>query len=592
MPLRSLLDRLLISLLALFPGLYLPPASVNVSNWGGHGVTEQAQATFPLVDGNYIYDQLFYMATHFLRREAGYDRNLPPTQNGHDEFASYWTQEMLHNLAGFGPQAQRDPFPVRGWSNRPAVTLAFNVEVSVPGVTHPEEVVVIGCHYDGMAFSTQSANDDASGCAIELGIARALAEYWRAHHLYPARTLRFVIFDAEEQGLFGSFHYVNQTVNSDLQNIIAMFNEEQSGISYPLRYLGRASNPVFPLYVDLSPLQSTTLYPHQANLTRPQRARIRSLRLLMDAAVPAVFETLYEMGYQMLSYHGENNQDIFEPIFTPDQTRVVVREDDQLGSSDQVPFTLADVACATLVGNSSYYSGPAPGYPFDQPEDTIQLMNTFADGSSRQSQALTLALALPAMLTTWVLNQPAILGSATLDNQPVAAISDTGRLMPGQPLTFDATASFDPRGEPLSYEWNFGDGSSAHGVRVTHTYAHPGSYTLSLTVSSRSGRRSIDQIITLSTQPSVYPNPYAEASGNGMPPANPAITLPSPDDRLSDRVTTVAQVPASSASPSSLPPSSSGGSVVLLVGIAIGLAVVFAILIGVLVFIFSSRRPA
>src|SRR5579859_5137447 len=140
------------------------------------------------VDPTYIYDQLFYMATHYLHREAGYDNHLPPAQNGHDEFAAYWTQEISNDLQGFGPTARRDPFAVQGWSNRPTVVPAFNQEVSVPGITHPEQVVVIGCHYDGMAFSSQSANDDASGCAVELGIAKAMGAYWRARHTYPART--------------------------------------------------------------------------------------------------------------------------------------------------------------------------------------------------------------------------------------------------------------------------------------------------------------------------------------------------------------------------------------------------------------------
>src|SRR5437764_13405154 len=96
-----------------------------------------ALADFPTVDPNYIYDQLFYMATSFQHREAGYDNNLPANVNGHDEFASYWSQEMVKNLAGFGPQVRIDKFPVQGWQNRPATEPAFNVEVSVPGITHP-----------------------------------------------------------------------------------------------------------------------------------------------------------------------------------------------------------------------------------------------------------------------------------------------------------------------------------------------------------------------------------------------------------------------------------------------------------------------
>src|SRR6185437_7076460 len=183
--------------------------------------------------------------------------------NGHDEFANYWTQEMLSLLGNFGAQARRDSFPIQGWQGRPTTVPAFNVEITVPGIVHPEQIVVIGCHYDGMAFSTQSANDDGSGCAIELGIARAMSEFWSKNHVYPARTLRLVIFDAEESGLFGSYHYVNETTNGDLNNIVAMFNEEQNGINYPLRYLGNISNPLMPYYIDMSPLQNNALYSNQ-----------------------------------------------------------------------------------------------------------------------------------------------------------------------------------------------------------------------------------------------------------------------------------------------------------------------------------------
>nr|BBH95605.1 hypothetical protein KTA_38040 [Thermogemmatispora argillosa] len=549
-------------------------------------------ADFPSVDGNYIYQQLFYMATHFLRREAGYDHNLPPNINGHDEFATYWSREMLHNLAGFAHQIRRDAFAIRGWLGRPAVVPAFNVEVSIPGSVHPEQIVIIGCHYDGMAFSTQSAYDDASGCAIELGIARGLASYWREHRLYPARTLRFLLFDAEEQGLYGSFYAVNETMNSDLGNVIAMFNEEQSGIAYPVRYLGQAANPLFPLYVDLSPLTSNKLYPQQNMLTFEQRQRLQQLRNLMDQAVPAVFSELYEEGYQMLSYHGQGQQDIFEPIFTPDQQREVIREDDHLGSSDQVPFTLAGIACATLVGNASYYSTAAtPGYPFDQPEDTIQLMNTFADGSSQQSQALTLALTLPAMLTTWLLNQPAILGSAPSDGRPLAAIGDLGRALAGQPLAFEAQTAQMPgpgsSGEGFRYRWDFGDGTSAQGQRVSHVYHQAGTYQLRLTVIAANGaQRLISKTLVVRRQPLTYPNPYARFLTNGRPPGNPGIVLPKPNDRLSDRVTTAAQASAAAEAPAAETALPSA----LALGLPIGLALLSVILIGVLLFIFRSQR--
>ena len=145
---------------------FLIPATVNATAL--NAFQQQAAADFPTVDPNYIYDQLLYMVTHFQRREAGYDNNLPVNVNGHDEFAAYWAQEMQRNFTGFGAQVSRDEFSVQGWKGRPATVPASNVEVTIPGVSHPEQVVVIGCHYDGEASSTQSANDDASGCAIEL----------------------------------------------------------------------------------------------------------------------------------------------------------------------------------------------------------------------------------------------------------------------------------------------------------------------------------------------------------------------------------------------------------------------------------------
>src|SRR5262249_57618677 len=126
----------------------------------------------------------------------------------------------------------------------------------------------------------------ASGCAIELGVAKAMAASWRTRGVYPARTLRFVLFDGEEQGLRGSYHYLNETTNGDLSNIVAMFNEEQSGISYPLRFLAKVSNPLLPLNVQLAPLASNDFYPEQSRLTPAQRDRIARFRTLAQKSLP------------------------------------------------------------------------------------------------------------------------------------------------------------------------------------------------------------------------------------------------------------------------------------------------------------------
>ena len=490
-----------------------------------------AQLDFPAVNPDYIYLQLAYVATTYQHRQAGYAEGA----SGHDGFAAYWAQTMQRNLAGFGPTVSRDAFSVAGWSGAPATAPAVNVEVTVPGVTHPDQVVVIGCHYDGEASSTQSANDDASGCAIELGVAQALGAYWHAHHLFPARTLRFVIFDAEEQGIFGSFHYLDQTINGDIPNVVAMFNEEQNGIAYPLRFLGKTSNPVLPLFALTSPSQNNQFYTTQNQLSATQLSAIKNFTALTTQAIPVVFAKFQALGYTSLAYRGDNGATVNQPIFAPAQVGNVQVGPDYGAGSDQIPFTLAGLPCATFVGNSTYYdpSPPPWSYPFDQPQDTIQMMNTFANDTATEAPALTLSLALPGMLTTWMLQQPSILGFAAGDGKPLAAIGDVGPTVVGHPVAFDANATYDPAdaNAAFTYAWAFGDGATAQGLSVAHTYAQAGKYTVTLTVrSSSGGSRVVRKSVTVGVTPTMITNPYGDPAQaqNGTPPNNPAVTLPTP----------------------------------------------------------------
>lgn len=490
----------------------------------------------PGIDPDYIYGQLDYLATHFLHREAGYDASLLPSENGHDEFAAYWSDEIARDLQGFGPHVARDSFETLGWRGRPPVVPAFNVEVNVPGAAHPEQMIVIGCHYDGEASSTQSAFDDASGCAIELGVARAMAAYWRAHHTYPARSVRFVIFDAEEQGLFGSIHYVNATINGDLANVTAMINEEQSGIGYPVRFLGSLREPVLPFFAFVAPTANNAVYPDQTRLSQDQLAALTRFRSEAVNAIPAAFAAFQAEGFGSLAYAGDDGRSVSMPIFTPADTGHAEVLDDTIGSSDQIPFTLAGLPCATFVGNATYYerhsdgSPPPPwSYPYDQPQDTIQLMNIYAHDDTTRSEALALALGLGGMMTTTLLTQSDVLGAAAAAPGPLPAIGDVGPAVIDAPIALDASASYDPTGTgPLTFAWDFGDGSRATGAEVTHSYTELGVHTLSLTVRAPDGVRQERKTIEVVSQPKIIANQYANSgfllSGHPLP--NPAVRLP------------------------------------------------------------------
>lgn len=92
----------------------------------------------------------------------------------------------------------------------------YNVVAVKPGTTSPEYQVVVGAHFDGVVDSP-AADDNGSGTAGVLEIARVLAEYENSS------TLVFIAFDAEEWGLFGSYHYANSALARGDQ-ILAMLN--------------------------------------------------------------------------------------------------------------------------------------------------------------------------------------------------------------------------------------------------------------------------------------------------------------------------------------------------------------------------------
>ena len=74
-------------------------------------------------------------------------------------------------------------------------------------------------------------------------------------------------------------------------------------------------------------------------------------------------------------------------------------------------------------------------------------------------------------------------------NQPPTASFTFSPKYPfvSQEITFDASNSTDPDGTIVKYEWNFGDGNTATGMIVTHSYSSAGSYDVTLTVTDDDG---------------------------------------------------------------------------------------------------------
>jgi len=122
-------------------------------------------------------------------------------------------------LAGAGYEVRLQPYEVGG-------KICENIEAEVRGEKRPDDIIVIGAHYDSVQGSP-GANDNASGVAATLALARAFAE------ATPARTLRFVSFANEEPPLFQTKHMGSRVYamrsRERGENIVLMLSLETIG---------------------------------------------------------------------------------------------------------------------------------------------------------------------------------------------------------------------------------------------------------------------------------------------------------------------------------------------------------------------------
>ncbi len=101
---------------------------------------------------------------------------------------------------------------------------SWNVIADIPGKESPDEMIILGCHYDGHDIA-QGAHDPASGMVSVIEAARVLATY-TADKL--KRTVRFIAFGTEEIGLTGAFRYIDAHAD-ELDNIRFLLNMDAAG---------------------------------------------------------------------------------------------------------------------------------------------------------------------------------------------------------------------------------------------------------------------------------------------------------------------------------------------------------------------------
>ena len=124
----------------------------------------------------------------------------------------------------------------------------YNVIAEIPGTEKPDEIVIVGGHLDSWdGPGSQGAADNANGTIAAIEAARIL----NRAKARPKRTIRFILFTGEEQGLFGSREYVRQHA-AEMPKISAVFIEDGGANPESGTYGLESMQPMLKLISDVS----------------------------------------------------------------------------------------------------------------------------------------------------------------------------------------------------------------------------------------------------------------------------------------------------------------------------------------------------
>src|SRR3984957_16526433 len=180
----------------------------------------------------------------------------------------------------------------------------YNTVADLRGSEKPDEMVIIGGHLDSWDLATGST-DNGTGSMAVLEAARALSKL----KLKPKRTIRFVLFSGEEQGLWGSQEYVKAHQN-ELEKISAVLVHDTG--TGRVRAIGMHDN-----YQDRELMDQVLTSLPELKLLEPSMARSYGTDHLSfdDAGVPGFF-CMQDPAEYRLTHHSQT--DTFDKVWKDD----------------------------------------------------------------------------------------------------------------------------------------------------------------------------------------------------------------------------------------------------------------------------------